>query len=251
MGIRQEIELFHLLFCKSLLTTQDKSLFVLKGGCNLRFFLGSDRYSEDIDFDIETIARDTLHKRVDKVLGGQALVKSLAARKIEITSHSAPKQTDTVQRWKIRLRAQGIEVPSKIEFSRRGIDYNGVQFAPIDPLVSASHSLSPTFMSHYGAEHAVIQKIEALAGRSETQARDIYDLALLCSRHPSTKPNMSASIVSTAVNCALSIDFDQFRGQVVEYLEGDSRAFYAQQKAWDELQLRVVSFLEGIQRDPK
>lgn len=63
MGIRTDIELFHLLFIKSFLTTQDKSLIVLKGGCNLRFFLGSNRYSEDIDFDVMTIARENLNWR--------------------------------------------------------------------------------------------------------------------------------------------------------------------------------------------
>lgn len=38
MGIRQDIEHFHLLFCKSLLTAQDKTLIVLKGGCTFGSF---------------------------------------------------------------------------------------------------------------------------------------------------------------------------------------------------------------------
>ena len=117
MPLRSDIELFHLLFIKTFLTTQDKSLIVLKGGCNLRFFLGSNRYSEDIDFDVTTIARDTLKKRVDKVLSSHALRTSLAARKIEIVSHTAPKQTDTVQRWKVTIRAHSFDIPTKIEFS--------------------------------------------------------------------------------------------------------------------------------------
>lgn len=36
MNIRSQIEIFHILFCRLLLTAQDKSLIALKGGCNLR-----------------------------------------------------------------------------------------------------------------------------------------------------------------------------------------------------------------------
>ena len=32
---------------------------LVKGGCNLRFFFDSVRYSEDIDFDVAVIARET------------------------------------------------------------------------------------------------------------------------------------------------------------------------------------------------
>ena len=35
----------------------DKSLIALKGGCNLRFYFASIRYSEDIDFDVVVIRR--------------------------------------------------------------------------------------------------------------------------------------------------------------------------------------------------
>ena len=42
---RQAIEIFHLLFMAQLGRRVDKSLFALKGGCNLRFFLRSIRHS--------------------------------------------------------------------------------------------------------------------------------------------------------------------------------------------------------------
>lgn len=244
MSIRHDIERFHLLFCKALLTTHDKTLIVLKGDCNLRFFLGSNRYSEDIDFDIETVAKETLRKRVDKVLESTVLASSLAATKIQVISYSAPKQTETVQRWKVSLRAQGMDIPSKIEFSRRGIDRVGVQFEPIDPLVLAEHRLTQTVMTHYGAPHAIKQKIEALGGRTETQARDVYDLGHLLSRQKASLPKIASTTIAKAIECALSIDFDQFHGQVVEYLEGDAKAFYSGKSAWDRLQSQVISTLE-------
>jgi predicted nucleotidyltransferase component of viral defense system len=246
MGIRQDIERFHLLFCKSLLTTRDKTLIVLKGGCNLRFFLGSNRYSEDIDFDVETIAKDTLRKRVDKVLTSHSMMTSLSAAKIELASYSAPKQTDTIQRWKVMLRLRGLDVPSKIEFSRRGIDRKGTAYEPIDPIVLAEHRLTPTFMAHYDTAHAIRQKSDALAGRTETQARDIYDLGHLFSRNTQRLPTLPSSTATKAIECAMSVDFDQFRGQVVEFLEGDAKDYYSKASAWKSLHAQVIAALESL-----
>jgi len=48
--MRQRVELFHLVFLRALVAKgEDKALFCLKGGCNLRFYFESIRYSEDID----------------------------------------------------------------------------------------------------------------------------------------------------------------------------------------------------------
>ena len=246
MSIQRDIELFHLVFCRSFLTTQDKTLIALKGGCNLRFFLGSNRYSEDIDFDVETIACETLKKRVDKGLIGQALKTMLAAQKIELVSHTAPKQTATVQRWKVMLRSQGLEVPSKIEFSRRGIDRSGTSFDPIDPMLLGVYGLSPNFMTHYGASHAVLQKIAALAGRPQTQARDVYDLGFLFSRRIEGDLIVRPATVEQAIACATSVDFEHFRGQVVEFLPDDAKEFFAHPSAWKALQLGVIAKLEAL-----
>ena len=48
----QTIEIFHLLFLRAFGARVDKSLFALKGGCNLRFFLKSILYSEYMDLNI-------------------------------------------------------------------------------------------------------------------------------------------------------------------------------------------------------
>lgn len=50
---RVAVEQFHLLFLEQLGKVVDKQLTALKGGCNLRFFLKSIRYSEDMDIDIQ------------------------------------------------------------------------------------------------------------------------------------------------------------------------------------------------------
>jgi predicted nucleotidyltransferase component of viral defense system len=48
----QTIEFFHIAFLAVLGTRLDSARYVLKGGANLRYFFGSQRYSEDIDLDL-------------------------------------------------------------------------------------------------------------------------------------------------------------------------------------------------------
>src|SRR5450432_4265667 len=104
LSARQTIEMFHLVFLRALAAKgEDKSLFALKGGCNLRFFFQSVRYSEDIDIDASIVAKGTLKNKIDRLLVAPMLVGPLKSRSIEIVDVSAPKQTDTTQRWKVGL----------------------------------------------------------------------------------------------------------------------------------------------------
>ena len=52
----QYVELFHLVFLDFLGRKLDKRYCVLKGGCNLRFFMKSFRYSEDMDIDVQGVS---------------------------------------------------------------------------------------------------------------------------------------------------------------------------------------------------
>src|ERR1043166_824906 len=106
----QQVEFFHLTLLRLLEEKVDKSCYVLKGGCNLRFFFGSPRYSEDMDLDLETIAPGTLHKNVEQILTGKTLIHLLRTRDLELERHSAPKQTETTQRWKLSLRPSGSDL---------------------------------------------------------------------------------------------------------------------------------------------
>lgn len=58
---------------------EDKSLVALKGGCNLRFFFGSERYSEDMDLDVVVMARETLKNKVDRAVW-DAMQEDVVAR---------------------------------------------------------------------------------------------------------------------------------------------------------------------------
>jgi predicted nucleotidyltransferase component of viral defense system len=77
---RQTIEIFHLLFLRVFGARVDKALFSLKGGCNLRFFLKSIRYSEDIDLDIQTMSAGTLRNNVSRTLEAQPFAQTLRAQ---------------------------------------------------------------------------------------------------------------------------------------------------------------------------
>lgn len=92
------IEQFHLLFLDHLGRKLDKRLYALKGGCNLRFYFKSMRYSEDIDFDAQVIRKETLHKNVQNILESKQFQQILKTRNINIGNISSPKQTETMHK---------------------------------------------------------------------------------------------------------------------------------------------------------
>ena len=72
-------EAFHLLFLERLFASSDPSLYVLKGGANLRFFFGSPRYSEDVDLDVVAGSVETLKKNGFKILEDKAFARTMQA----------------------------------------------------------------------------------------------------------------------------------------------------------------------------
>ena len=247
-GIRH-VEKFHLLFLHQLGARLDKQLYALKGGCNLRFFWKSIRYSHDIDFDVHTVARETLRKNVRQILDAPGFSRILRSSSIELTRYSEAKQTDTTQRWKVQLRtteAAAVELPAQIEFSRRKFE-TGVLFEPIDPEIARLHDVRPILASHYGLETALSQKIQALAMRSRTQARDIFDLAQLSQRGGAAiKARIANKTVIGACENALSVSFDQFKSQVVAYLMPEYQEYYGTRDSWESLQTTVINILESL-----
>lgn len=57
-----------------------------------------------MDIDIHTIRKETLSNTVSRILDSTPFHSILRARQIEIVNATAPKQTDTTQRWKIQLK---------------------------------------------------------------------------------------------------------------------------------------------------
>jgi predicted nucleotidyltransferase component of viral defense system len=246
---RQTIEIFHLLFLRAFGARVDKALFCLKGGCNLRFFLKSIRYSEDMDLDIQTMATGTLQNNVNRLLETPAFEQSLRTQGIEITRTAQPKQTPTTQRWKLTLRIidTGAEVPTKIEFSRRGL--NGEKaLEPVDAGIIRSYRLYPVIVQHYSVHTALAQKVSELALREQVQARDVFDLKLLLDAGGAEKPlpSSAAAHLAAAISNAMAVDYDAFAGQVLAFLEPEYQEHYGSKRAWSALQEQVVGSLEAL-----
>jgi predicted nucleotidyltransferase component of viral defense system len=249
MGSDQQIiEIFHLTFLKALSRKIETSLYVLKGGCNLRFFFKSIRYSEDIDFDVATISKETLRKNVNKLLTGLSFQQILSGKGIEIVHLSEPKQTETTQRWKlgVRLLNSNRTISTKIEFSRRKMD-EGYMFEPVDSQLIQRYKLQPSLCNHYIEEIAFVQKVNALIHRTETQARDVFDMKLLLDRGIKLTEIQKFNLnVAVALENAMSIGFSQYKGQVVAYLLPEYQEYYDSEKTWNEIQEVVIAALESL-----
>lgn len=246
---RQAVEIFHLLFLRAFGARVDKALFVLKGGCNLRFYFKSIRYSEDMDLDIQTMATGTLRNNVDGLLEAQAFAQSLRAQGIEVTRIAQPKQNATTQRWKLTLRISesGAEVPTKIEFSRRGLD-DGPALEPVDAEIIRAYRLYPVIVQHYSLHTALAQKVSALALRGQVQSRDVFDFKLLLDAGGGDRPLPApvAARLAAAANNAMAIDYDAFAGQVLPYLDPDYQEHFGSRRSWNSLREQVVAGLEAL-----
>ncbi|HEX4127461.1 MAG TPA: nucleotidyl transferase AbiEii/AbiGii toxin family protein [Acidimicrobiales bacterium] len=245
----QVIEVFHLLFLR-VLASDRQDWFVLKGGANIRYFFESHRYSNDIDLDFHGREAWKVGETVEKVLGGRALGILTRQAKIEIAETSAPKQTNTTRRWKIGLVAEGHTgtIRTKVEFSDRNGWGDDVAFEAVPDAVVRPYGVTAPLVVHYRETAAIDQKIAALALRSETKARDVYDLDLLIRRRhaaPPPRPDLSPEHASEAALRALEIPFDSFRSEVVPFLDPDVAALY-DEATWDQMRTGVATSLDEL-----
>lgn|ERR1700722_991665 len=246
----QVIEMFHLTFLRALASVARQDWFVLKGGANIRYFFDSPRYSNDIDLDFSGREAWQVGETVEKVLSGPGLKALSSQTKIEVVEISAPKQTDTTRRWKIGLGVDGHNDPirTKIEFSDRNGGSDDVSVERVPDSIVGPYGLQASLVCHYGETAAIEQKIAALALRSETKARDIFDLDLLFRRRRSagsTRPDLSSPYAAQAASRALEISYDNFKSEVAPFLDAAVTAMYAEAD-WDEMRSSVAILLEEI-----
>lgn len=211
------IEFFHLAFLQVLQTRLQQTHYAVKGGASLRYFFESPRYSEDIDLDAIDIETWRLKEAVDRVLASSAIDLLLRGGGLEVSEIVKHKQTETTQRWKPMIDAQGRRAPlrTRIEFSHGGADSRRILEAVPDRIV-APYALRPPTMLHYTAPAAIEQKVTALALRPETQARDVFDLELLVEAfHDQVAPFLDPEIADLYHDRAA---WDQMRGFVIERL---------------------------------
>lgn len=246
LTLAESVEVFHLALLSVLQVRLNQDRYILKGGTNLRYFFDSPRYSQDMDLDAVGIQRWKLTEKIDEVLESKALIQTILIQGISITEITKPKQTETTQRWKVALAAVGRREPyrTKVEFSRRGSQ--GVsRLDQVPGRIIEKYAMRPPTVRHYLAEAMVRQKVEALAERRETQARDVFDLDLLF-RHSSKAINhrhLSAASVNQAIERVAELPFGVFRTQVVEFLDPDIAELYDNRRAWDEIRQRVTERL--------
>lgn len=240
----QVIELFHLTFLQVLQGRLDQARYVLKGGGNLRYFFDSVRYSADIDFDLAGLEPWKLADRVDAVLGSAAIGIILRGSGLAVAGFTKPKQTATTQRWKVSVDGPDRSDPvrTKIEFSHRNGDERHLLEA-VPSRVVESYALRAPKVQHYTIDAATEQKVKALAGRSETQARDVFDLDLLLRRQPLGSRSVDSQTLRAAAGRAVELPFAAFDDQVLPFLEPEVADLY-DAETWAQMQLFVAEKLE-------
>ncbi len=245
----QYLESFHLCLLRMLEARLNRASWVVKGGVNLRAWFGSRRYSEDLGLDVIKCAPHVFRERLDTVLLSRSLAEVLTTQGLQITRSSKPKQTDTTQRWKIELKASGVSVPlhTKIEFSRRGTGEGDYALESVRSDIVRPYGIPAPTVNHYTARAAIRQKIQALAGRSEAQARDIWDLDhLLRTTNADLRPltrDVQAAL-PRALERAMSLGYDTFKAQVVPYLSEEDQTIFGTRDAWDRMCELVAERLE-------
>ncbi len=241
-------EVFHLEFLRYLGRKIKPENYTLKGGVNLRFFFKSFRYSEDMDLDASGIRMDTLKETVMRILEApsfQESLKTFGIERIIPPDISKAKQTETTQRFKIHLlTVSGEDLFTKVEFSRRGFK-GDIAVQPVLDTILRVYKLPPLLCPHYTAETAMLHKIEALAMRSATQARDVFDLYILIPQaNKIFSRKISLVLLEKARENAFEISFGQFRDTVLSYLAPQDMGFYDKASVWDEIKLKVSEFIE-------
>ncbi len=245
-------EVFHFSFLDRLLRISDPDMYVLKGGVNLRFFFHSPRYSEDMDLDVLAGSVDTLRKNGYKILQDGAFKRSLLTHgitDIEVNDPAKAKQTEITQRFKFGLVTTANQrLPTKVEFSRRTTPVDNHVKEMVDPEIARQYHRLSYRCNHYPGEDAVFQKIQALAGRPATQARDVFDLGLLhaggyASSIKSNK-NITKELREKASEALMSLTFDDYKGHVVEFIDTDNREYYDSPSAWEQLQDTILELLD-------
>lgn len=244
----QQREVFHLAILRQLAVRLRPNSYALKGGVNLRFFFNSVRYSEDMDLDVQGIETFKLKEIVMDILTSKILQMNLRPFGIEQIvppDISSAKQTDTTQRFKVHLiTASKEDLFTKIEFSKRKMD-SPIKIEAINSAMLQMYKLPPLIVPHYPAEVAIRQKIRALADRSETQGRDIFDIYLLLPYFDEAKlRSISKPSLEKAYHRTFEIDLERFRSSVLNYLSEDDMKMYDRKEVWEEIQTKVGEAIE-------
>lgn len=251
-------EAVHLLILRELSKVSGGDAVIVKGGVNLRLSFGSVRYSEDIDLDGEPEASDVIRGCIKGIFKDRMFVRELHRVGIRALDpgEGPNKDSATTFRYKFGVILPGdVRHPTKVEvsFRDRHVGDESVLGVP-DEAVFARYGIQPVAVRRYVRKAAARQKIDALGGRREAQARDVFDLHVLTPGNTNEDflgflaEGLSRDRLSEANRRALTITFSEYEGQVLEFLAEDARSRYGTEGAWDEIRLETATLLEEVIR---
>ena len=248
MSKPETIEIFHLALLQVLPQHLPAENYAVKGGANLRLFHESVRRSEDIDFNFVGRTSWSLQPRMDAALRSPALAALLAIHGIKIVSFTPSKTTSTTGRWKFVIEAPGLEASSKVEFSMRGEDRDVYEMGSVSARLAAASRMRPAIANHYVPVGAIEQKIAALALRSETQVRDIFDLDFLFTRFPAAINQTTLDIreIDIARRRVFESTCTDYRQLVITYIDPAFVEMYDSEIEWDRIALTVSTRLDQM-----
>jgi hypothetical protein len=243
----EAIERFHLALLGVMPTYLPAASYVVKGGANLRLFLGSVRRSSDIDLDFVGNDAWDLPRRMGLVMESAALRDALGRWGLRASPANLAKSTPTTARWKLTIEGPGVRAATKVEFSMRQGAVRRYRSESVSSAVALAAGVRPA-ANHYTPESAVAQKVVALADRRETQARDVFDLDFLFARYPAdasaARPDPAKA--DLARQRVFELTYAAYHDLVVDYLEPDSVAMYDGEDEWGRMVLEVGARLDEM-----
>lgn len=242
------IEVLHLAFLQVLPSYLPVSDYIVKGGANLRLFYDSRRRSQDIDLDYVGRSDHVVEEKVDSALAAKAFRDFLRVGRVTMSEPTKPKQTPATRRWKFSVAGGGAFLNTKIEFSGRSPVSPEHRFEAARSDLGRHLGLRAVRAEHYLPAAAIGQKIDALAGRSQTEPRDIFDLDLLFSKFPDAVASgeIDRATLDTAITVAMLVPFEAYQDLVIDFIEEEHVEILDRDEVWDEMRLTVVDKLESL-----
>lgn len=151
--------------------TQAAGDLVLKGGLAMRAMFGSSRYTKDVDLQ----ANERLPiARVGSIVR-QALNEAIGTGFLTDVTITAPKQTNTVQRWKVGGKVGETDIHMTVEVSRRPMPPGN--HVIMGQVTDSTGKTKPVYS--FSSSAIAAGKVAALVSPHRVAPRDVYDLDLL------------------------------------------------------------------------
>ena len=205
-----------------------------------------------MDLDAVQTSVSTLKKNGYKILNAATFLRTLSTYGIESIQANDPakaKHTETTQRFKVQLHLSTGEIlPTKIEFSRRQKRVlENTATERIDSNIAAAYQKLPFLFQHYARSAAIVQKIHALAHRTVTQTRDLFDLYILKLQSINKeKIKIPKDVVRTALKNIENLSNEDFQGHVINFLNREHQKQFESSHQWKTIIFEISKMLRSL-----